>query len=395
MGRDLWITKEEFLFYIAWILFISTTIVELTMWSLEGFGDILLTVTKLLRYGSYGIAICSILMKIFEKNKLIGSIVVFAVLALSFLGSGNKTMLLYIFLLVGAYGLNSRRVIGVSFLTRACLLLLIVGGSQIGLVENYVFTPEMRERHGLGFTWTTTSAVLFFFLMLQWIYIRKKKLTYTELILIEGIQFVLYQLTDSRMVFYLGTIFVGIIGLAKILDFEWKFTKKIKWLFMLTPIGICVIAIAIHAFYDSSNPIWVKLNDFLSNRLQLGKSAFEEYGVSLFGNKIEWVGHSVVETDRVYNYVDCSYVQLLLEYGVLFLIMVIVIYTVMMYYAIRSEQYETLWIMFFILGFSITEPRLMNLVFNPFPILILCDWDGKDILSSWRMKYGAAKIYQT
>ena len=395
MKKDLLVTKEEFFFYIAWILFISTTILELTMWSLGGFGDILLTASKLLRYASYGIAICSILMKIFEKNKLIGAIAVFAVLALSFLGSGNKTMLLYIFLLVGAYGLSGRRVIGVSFFTRACLLLFIIGGSQIGLVENYVFTPETRERHGLGFTWTTTSAVLFFFLMLQWIFIRKKKLTYIELILIEGIQFVLYQFTDSRMVFYLGTIFVGVIGLAKIFQFEWKFTQKIKYLFLVAPTLICGIAIAIHAFYDSKNPIWIKLNNFLSNRLQLGRSAFETYGLSLLGKKIEWVGHSVVESDRVYNYVDCSYVQLLLEYGILFLVMVIVIYTIMMYYAMKSEQYETLWIMLFILGFSITEPRLMNLVFNPFPILILCNWDGKDIISDWRAKYGTAKIHQT
>ena len=191
MGRDLWVTKEEFFFYIAWIFFVLTTILELTMWSQGELGGILLTATKLLRYGAYGIAICSVLLKIFEKHKFIGAVAVFAVLVLSFLGSGNKTMLLYIFLLVGAYGLNSKRVMNVSFFTRAGLLLLVIGGSQIGLVENYVFTPETRERHGLGFTWTTTSAVLFFFLMLQWIFIRKKKLTYMELILIEGIQFLL------------------------------------------------------------------------------------------------------------------------------------------------------------------------------------------------------------
>lgn len=395
MKRDIWIKKEEFLFYIAWILFISTTILELTMWSVGTNGDLLLLATKLFRYGSYAICVCCILMKSFKKKKLLGIIMIFAILLLSFLGSGNKTMLLYIFLLVAAYDLKGKDVIGVSFATRAAWLLLIVGGSYVGLVEDYIFTPEVRERHGLGFTWTTTSAVLFFFLVLQWVYIRKNKLTYMELALIEGINLILYRTTDSRMVFYLGTLFVVVIGLAKLFGFKWGFTKKVKWLFVVAPAFICFIAIAIHAFYDSSNAIWVKLNDFLSNRLQLGKNAFMEYGVSIFGNEIEWVGHSVVETNRVYNYVDCSYVQLLLEYGVLFLVMVIVIYTVMMYRAVKEERYETLWILFFILGFSITEPRLMNLIFNPFPVLILCDWNWKDVLCYWRMRYGSEQINQT
>lgn len=395
MKRDILITKEEFLFYVAWMLFILTTILELTMWSQGIFGETLLKMTKLIRYGSYVICVCSILMKCFHKNRLLGIVAIFAVLLLSFLGSGNKTMFLYVFLIVAAYGLNGKRVIGVSFVTRALLLLLIVGGSFIGLVENYIFTPEIRERHGLGFTWTTTSAVLFFFLVMQWIYIRKNKLTYVELLIIEAIQLVLFKLTDSRMVFYLGTIFVFIIALAKLFGFKWKLTQKVKGLFVVAPSVICIVSIAIHAFYDSRHSLWIKLNNFLSNRLALGKNAFETYGISLFGNEVEWVGHSVVATTREYNYVDCSYVQLLLEYGVLFLIMVIVIYTVMMYRAMKRNQFETLWVLLFILGFSITEPRLMNLVFNPFPLLILCDWDWKDFLCYWRSKYGSAKIVKT
>lgn len=392
MKRDILITKEEFLFYVAWILFILTTILELTMWSLGGFGETLLTLTKLLRYGSYAICAISILMKCFQKSRLIGIVAIFGVLALSFLGSGNKTMLLYIFLIVAAYGLNGRRVIGVSFVTRALLLLLIVGGSFVGLVENYIFTPTVRERHGLGFTWTTTSAVLFFFLVLQWVYVRREKLTIIELGLMEAIQLFLYRLTDSRMVFYLGTLFVGVVFLAKLFGFRWKLTEKVKWLFMITPTAICLVSIAIHAFYNENHPLWVKLNNFLSNRLALGRSAFEKYGVSLLGNEVEWVGHSVVATNRVYNYVDCSYVQLLIEYGVLFLIMVIVIYTVMMYHAIKNKRYETLWVLLFVLGFSITEPRLMNLIFNPFPLLILCDWKWKDMLYYWRSDYGQTEI---
>lgn len=73
-----------------------------------------------------------------------------------------------------------------------------------------------------------------------------------------------------------------------------------------------------------------------------------------------------------YNYVDCSYLQLLLEYGVLFLIAVIGIYTVAIYRAVKVQDYYLVWILLIVLLFGITEPRLMNFAFNPFPLMAFC-----------------------
>ena len=73
-----------------------------------------------------------------------------------------------------------------------------------------------------------------------------------------------------------------------------------------------------------------------------------------------------------YNYVDCSYIQMMLEYGVIFLAIVVGIYTIAVYRAVKEEDWYLVFALLIVLGFGITEPRLMNFAFNPFPLMAFC-----------------------
>ena len=103
----------------------------------------------------------------------------------------------------------------------------------------------------------------------------------------------------------------------------------------------------------------------------------EEFGIRLLGQKIDWVGygglgHVFQSLDREYNYVDCSYIQMMLEYGVIFLAIVVGIYTIAVYRAVKEEDWYLVFALLIVLGFGITEPRLMNFAFNPFPLMAFC-----------------------
>ena len=63
-------------------------------------------------------------------------------------------------------------------------------------------------------------------------------------------------------------------------------------------------------------------------------------------------------------------------------------YSIIMYKAILQENYFLAWVIAFVLVISITEPRLMNLTFNPLPILLLCTIERED------ENYGTAKIHK-
>lgn len=371
VNEDTYLSRKELLFYVAWILFLATLILDQTMWTADY--PILGTLLKLGRYGSYAIGMVNIFLDNFEKKSFFGLMVMIGVSVLCFVSNTNMTMVLYMVFFVSAYELDGDRFLKVTAVVQGFLLVFVVLCSQIGLVEDYIFTPESRLRHGLGFSWTTTSAILFLFIVFEYIAIRKEKIKYIEILALEAVAYVLYELTNSRMVFALCSGFLLLMAAVKFFRFKFPITSFFRQLFVLVPGALCVLAVAIHAFYDPNSALWEKLNGFLSGRLQLGKEGIADYGISLFGTPITWVGYSAKQQviDN-YNYVDCSYLRILLEYGIIFLVIVVAIFTIVVYKSIKSENYFLLWSVVFVLILSITEPRLMNLSFNPFSILVVC-----------------------
>ena len=148
--------------------------------------------------------------------------------------------------------------------------------------------------------------------------------------------------------------------------------QKLKGVFIASPVVTAIFAILLHAFYNPQNTIYFQLNKLLSGRLALGQNAMSEYGISLFGKDIEWIGFNMEETLRgTYNYVDCSYVKILLDHGILFLGIVLLAYAYMLKKSIQKKQYYYTWILMIIMIFCITEPRLFDITFNPFIVLTL------------------------
>ena len=85
--------------------------------------------------------------------------------------------------------------------------------------------------------------------------------------------------------------------------------------------------------------------------------------------QLKSIENSYKENSGVYNYVDCSYLQILLEYGIVFLLICVLMYSYILYKAYQENNIYLCCCIIIILVFSITEPRLLNLMYNPFPLL--------------------------
>jgi hypothetical protein len=64
----------------------------------------------------------------------------------------------------------------------------------------------------------------------------------------------------------------------------------------------------------------------------------------------------------------------------LLIAVVVAMYTYGIYKAIRQQDYYLVFVYLFVLVFALTEPRLMNFAFNPFPLMI---FSGKPI-KKWK-----------
>lgn len=371
------IKRIQILFYVAWTLFfLSVLLLSLEKVAVDN-QIITLVLLKAMRYCAYFFCLLKLLMETYKKRQFLVILTVMIVFVLSFLGSTQTTMMLYGLVLISAVDINSRYFIRYTLLLQSLYLFFVVCFSQIGLLNDYLFgVGSERIRHGLGFSWTTTGPILFFYIILDYIYIRKEKFNLIEVVILQLINVWFYFMTDSRLAFLLSTMALFFFGYQGINKKRWRWLCKFKSLYLLAPFVMLIISIFVFTKYDGGNRVWNLLNSLLSNRLELGKNAIDIYGYSFFGKNIEWIGFSVerptLNQAIGYNYVDSSYLQLALNYGWIFVLTVLGIYSFAIDKAEIIKDYYLVMIYMFILVFSLTEPRLMNFAFNPFPILAFC-----------------------
>ena len=360
------INTQEIIFVLVYIIYLIAVVGDYTVFSEYSMCSLAF---KLFRYACYLFAIIKVIRDVYSREKILELILVLACVAGSVVFSGNKTFGFYFLIIMAAKDLNARKIIKITCFVQGIYLAICIVLSQLGIIQDYIFDPNARGRHGMGFVWTTTAPILYFFFMMSYVYLRKKKMHTIEFVVLEIINYWLFVLTDARMSFYLSSCMLLFIFVMR---FYWEnksYVKIVNMALVLSPIIMCGIAIALHAGYDGTNERWNSLNSLLSGRLSLGYSGLEKYGVTLFGQPIRWIGYSHGAAAGTYNYVDCSYLQILLENGAISLVLVVAAYVYVMYMAVKVKDFYLQTVILFIVVFSITEPRLMNLGFNPFPIL--------------------------
>lgn len=97
----------------------------------------------------------------------------------------------------------------------------------------------------------------------------------------------------------------------------------------------------------------------------MGKSGLKQFGLSLFGKDVpmEGMGGSLQHT-KPYFFIDCSYLFVLLRYGVLFLGIVFVIYGVTCYK--RREDTALMLTILLLAVSSAIDQHLLEEAYNPF-----------------------------
>ena len=137
------------------------------------------------------------------------------------------------------------------------------------------------------------------------------------------------------------------------------FLRQIKYLFVLFPLIAAGFSIWAALEYNADSPIWKSINSFINGRLALGQNGIQKYGIHLFGTPVKWIGNNqqvlLHGYTGTYNYVDNSYLQILLQYGIILFFLVLIAYAYVMYNSIKNEKYYLAWILFFIILDSSVE----------------------------------------
>ena len=107
----------------------------------------------------------------------------------------------------------------------------------------------------------------------------------------------------------------------------------------------------------------------LSGRLSLGKEAFETAGIPLWGQFYEMFG-SVRDYGAAYNYLDNSYVQLLVINGLIYTGLLVIAYMYIMKEAYRRRDFLLMYSIFFAGVSGLIAQHFIEMYMNPFLIAL-------------------------
>lgn len=254
-----------------------------------------------------------------------------------------------------------------------CLLTLLL--SNTGVIENRIFYRiGDRPRYSLGFVYTTFLSQIIFFATMTYVYVKGNLLKFYQYCLLFLLNTISFYFTNTRNPYLLSITFLSVMILMRYFPIINKLVSKMLWfsqiIFLVTS-GI--------AYYFSINfgqtELSLILNTLLSNRLMLSKKAIEQWGITWLGQKVEMYGgasfhYGNISMFQEYNYIDSSYIQLLIIQGRVYFVVIILLFTFVLTRLYKSKNYLLLINLFFFAIHSLIDPQLLLLWYSPFVLAI-------------------------
>ncbi len=392
IGTKTLLQNNELVFLVAILLKMTAQTVSISVLPEMIGPEFCSLVFKLMTYSSYLLVMVSFLLTSGYKIKellILGGITVFAVLGSFFSGTGILLTIIYIY---GAKNIDLDKIIGIVCLCYSAIFGCIVIGSRVGIIENWdFFQNSNRPRWGLGYSYPTHTSSVLFMVVLLICFTLKERIKFIHIILIEIVNYWVFSYTNSRA----GAILVAVVPvLFYFLGYTQKATydTRIGWLLQWS-FPVCAITIYFLTIRYDDYGIYKVINNLLSNRLKFSQTSMSTYGIHLFGQKIQWVGwggigHTQTQLAGAYNYVDSSYLKLLLENGIIVWAIIMIGWTLVSIYAYRENKKYLLWALAILAFYCVAEQWLMNIGANPFVLFL-----SVPVFYMWRPAKNKTGIY--
>jgi len=357
-------------FFILYFLFILLDV--LLSWQPIFLNDL----SKYIRLGQYlilGILMLLLLLTT-SKRKYIYIFLVTCLVCGATLIFGGNTIRLITFLLMPfiALHIDFKKLLRVHITAETVGVIVILLSVLFGFVENDSALRSVESdvyRYYLGFYYPTFLANYFFHIIIFYFYYKSLRgqeyINIFETIFILICNFFIYDLTDTRAVYYL--IYLLILGLwiYRYLPYV-KSSLTFKFFSFYSFPFLGLISFGLSYFYNAESSWMSKLNSLLSSRLSLAKEAFETYGIHIFGAKTQWAtGRLGIERTTEYFYVDSSYLNILFTYGLIILLVVVGAMILLGKWNYRKGHYVACFILIIFAIHCFSDPQLLELRYNP------------------------------
>lgn len=374
------ITKKNVIFLFAYGLYILSMTLEYT--SLQySFNKGL----QIMRYGAYALLLLKILLESYYRKK---SLVIFGILLAGTLMqsfvSGLREIFFLLLILYAIYDVYIEDAVRIQVYVQMIVLLMVFALCIIGVFENGEFFDHGRIRYTMGFDYINGAGSVFLSSEMGWLFIRDKKLTLWEVLGILAGWYVIYYFTDFRTMAFVGAAAVLLCYLVK----NWKIRIDkfpFKAVYLAIPVLMTAFTWVLQLYYNGHavTKSMQKANAIFNGRLNLAKSAIDQYGLHLFGERVRWVGNTANLSRNHYNFVDCSYIKIAIDYGIFIAVLILILYCYMFYRLVRENHHTGCILLSLFMVCAFMLPVMTGVYYNPL------------LLLAGGIFYGKTKIHQS
>ena len=215
-------------------------------------------------------------------------------------------------LVFSARDIDFRKLLGTFSVATFLVLCLTIYASQKGMITNMFMNADGGYRFSLGFNYVSFASQRLFFALCTYLMFRGKRISYLELLALLLATIYMYQQTSTSSPFYLS-ILILTYALLSIKIFKKEFIIGNFLSKALAQYGFIVaLAVILYFCFYSSGNLFHLVDQFTHNRLRLSVDGFRNFGVSWLGQPISFTTLDMFGNfTSNYNYIDSSFVQLL------------------------------------------------------------------------------------
>ena len=305
--------------------------------------------------------------------------IVTALIGLQTVKSGYNIPFTILLLIIGARGIEFRKILQIYITVVGSIVLFSTICSLMGVIDNLRYWQEHTEsyRNSFGIIHCTDYSAHVFFLFLAYFYLRNKNLQLMEYLFFVLLAALVFAGTKGKLDFICMLTMILVFAIGNLADKDF-FGKRFKRIWQIAwkivgpasmPLGIAIM-FAMTFAYSKDNGFLNSIDNIITNRLMYGQKAINESGLSLFGKNLEFVGNGgteVLPSKDEYNFPDCSFVYVMLCYGIIILAVIVFAHI----YACINQG-NNIYLMYAIALVSLNcmiSHHLLDISYNPF---ILC-----------------------
>lgn len=274
-------------------------------------------------------------------------------------------------LVFSARDIDFRKLLGTFSVATFLVLCLTIYASQKGMITNMFMNADGGYRFSLGFNYVSFASQRLFFALCTYLMFRGKRISYLELLALLLATIYMYQQTSTSSPFYLSILILA-YALFSLKIIKKGFVIENFWMKTIAKYGfVLALIITLYFCFYSSGNLFHLVDQFTHNRLRLSVEGFRNFGVSWLGQHVTFTTTDIFGNfTSNYNFIDSSFVQLLVIDGLIVSAFMLFALTKVMRYFVSIQKDIVLACIGIMIIHGMFDPQMLVLRYSPLILFI-------------------------